>query len=152
MSPSEYQTKSFHKWLINFLNIWWSSNNWVWQQTELIFVMLSSRLHFGKAHYYSVQNLLSSWVLSKNIQIKISLTLRERMLRCWEQISISRISGSNTDDEVTKDCRKLHNREFHILYLHLVIFRVIKTRTMKWAGHAHMCAKCDTYKILVWKH
>ena len=32
---------------------------------------IKSRLRSGNACYYSVQNLLSSWLLSKNLKIKI---------------------------------------------------------------------------------
>jgi hypothetical protein len=38
-------------------------------------------------------------------------------------------------DELTAEWRKLHNEELHDLYSSPNIFRVIKSRIMKWAGH-----------------
>jgi hypothetical protein len=39
-------------------------------------------------------------------------------------------------DEVTGGLRKLHNEELHNLYSSPSIIRGIKSRTMRWAGHA----------------
>jgi len=42
-------------------------------------------------------------------------------------------------DEVTREWRKLHNKELKDLYCSPNIFRVIKSRGMRWAGHvAHV--------------
>jgi hypothetical protein len=38
-------------------------------------------------------------------------------------------------DEVTGECRKLHNEELHDLYSSPNTVRVIKLRRMRWAGH-----------------
>ena len=38
-------------------------------------------------------------------------------------------------DEVTEEWRKLHSEELNDLYSSLNIFRVIKSRRMRWAGH-----------------
>jgi hypothetical protein len=38
-------------------------------------------------------------------------------------------------DEVTGDCRKLHNEELHNLYSSPNIIRMIKSRRMRWPGH-----------------
>jgi hypothetical protein len=38
-------------------------------------------------------------------------------------------------DEVTGECRKLHNEELKDLYCSSNIFRVIKSKRMRWAGH-----------------
>jgi len=79
---------------------------------------IKSRLMSGNACYYSVQNLFSSSLLSKNLKIKIyrtiilpsvlygcetwSLTLREkRRLRVFENRVLKIIFGSKRD-EVTK--------------------------------------------------
>ena len=38
-------------------------------------------------------------------------------------------------DEVTGECRRLHNEELSDLYSSPNIVRVIKSRIMRWAGH-----------------
>jgi len=80
---------------------------------------IMSRLKSGNACYYSVQNLLSSRLLSKNLKIKIyrtiilpivlygcetwSLTVREeRRLRVFENRVLRRVFGSKRD-EVTAE-------------------------------------------------
>jgi len=82
-------------------------------------------MNSGNACYRSVQNVLSSSLLSKNLNIKICrtiilpvvlygcetwlLTLREeRRLRVFENWVLSRIFGSKRD-EVTGEWRKLLN-------------------------------------------
>ena len=89
-------------------------------------------------------------MLSKNLKIKIyrniilpvvlygretwSLTLRgERRLRVFENRVFRRIFWPKRD-EVIGEWRKLHI-ELNDLYSSN-IFRVIKSRRMKWAGHA----------------
>jgi hypothetical protein len=53
-------------------------------------------------------------------------------------------------DEVTGGWRKLHNEELHGLYSSPSIFRVIKARRMRWAGHvARMGEVMGAYNILV---
>ena len=47
---------------------------------------------------------------------------------------LKRIFGSKRD-EVTGECRKLHNEELNDLYSSSVIVRVIKSRRMRWTGH-----------------
>ena len=86
---------------------------------------IKSKLKSGNACYQSVQNLLSSSLLYKNLKIKIyrtiilsvvlygcetwSLTLREeRRLRVFENMVLRRIFGSRRDD-VTGEWRKQHN-------------------------------------------
>ena len=85
----------------------------------------------GNASYYSVQNLLSSNLLSKDIKIKIYrtiillvvlygcetwlLTLREkRRLRVFESRVLRRIFGPKS--KVAGEWRKLHNEELNDLY------------------------------------
>jgi len=105
---------------------------------------IKSRLKSGNACYYSVQNLLRSSLLSKNLKIKIyrtiilpvvlygcetcSLTLREEhRLRVFENRVLRRVFGPKRD-EVTGVWRKLHNEELNDLYCSLNIVRVIKSR------------------------
>jgi len=116
-----------------------------------IHVKLKSRVKSGNACYRSVQNLLSSSLLSKNLKIKIyrtiifpvvlygcetwSLTLRdERRLRVFENRVLRRIFGPEKD-EVTGDWRKLHKEELNDLYSSPNIVRVIQSRRMRQAGH-----------------
>jgi hypothetical protein len=112
---------------------------------------IKSRLKSGNAYYHSVQNMLSSRLLSKNLKIKIyrtimlplvlygcetwSLTLREeRRLRVFENRVLRRVFGPKRD-EVTGELRKLHNEELNDLYSLSNIVRVAKSRRMRWAGH-----------------
>ena len=109
-----------------------------------------SRPKLGNACYYSVQNLLSSSLLSKKLKIKIyrtiilpvvlygcetwSLTLtEERRLRVFENRVLRRVFGPKRD-EVTGEWRKLHNEEFSVLYSLPNIVQVVKSR-IRWAGH-----------------
>jgi hypothetical protein len=56
----------------------------------------------------------------------------ERRLRVFEN-RVLRIFGPKRD-EVTREWRKLYNGERNDLYSSLNIFRVIKSRRMRWAG------------------
>jgi hypothetical protein len=54
-------------------------------------------------------------------------------------------------DEVTREWRKLHNEELNHLYSSPNILRVIKSRTMRWAGHvARMKEGKGLYRVLGW--
>ena len=118
---------------------------------------IKCRLKLGNACYYSVQNHLSSSLLSKTLKIKIyrtiilpvvlygcetwSLTLREeRRLRVFENRVLRRVFGPKRD-EVTGEWRKLHNGELRDLYSLPNIVRVVKSRRMRWAGHVARMGK-----------
>ena len=47
---------------------------------------------------------------------------------------LRRIFGPKRD-EVTGECRKLHNEELRVLYSLPNIVQVVKSRRMRWAGH-----------------
>jgi len=42
-------------------------------------------------------------------------------------------------------------KDLHKLYLLLNVFRMIKSRSMRWTGHAHMAQIRNAYKILFGK-
>ena len=69
----------------------------------------------------------------------------------YENRKLRRIFGTKRD-EVTAECRKLHNEELNGLYSSSNIVRVIKSRTMRWAGHvACMGEGRGAYRDLVRK-
>jgi hypothetical protein len=93
---------------------------------------IKSRLNSGNVCYHLVLSVLSPRLLSRNVKVKInktiilpvvlygcetwSLTLREEhRLRVFENRVLRRIFGPKRD-EVTREWRKLHNEELHILY------------------------------------
>jgi hypothetical protein len=103
---------------------------------NLIHEEIKRRLNSGNACYYSVQNLLSSRLLSKNVKVKIyktiilpvvlygcetwSLTLREEhKLRVFENRVLRRIFGPKRN-ELTGSWRKLQNEELHMCTVHQV--------------------------------
>jgi hypothetical protein len=61
---------------------------------------------------------------------------------------LRRIFGPRRD-EVTEGWRKLHNEKLLNLYSSPSIIRMIKSRRMRWVGHAsRMGEKRNTYRIL----
>jgi hypothetical protein len=78
--------------------------------------------------------------------------LREESgLRVYENRELRRIFGTKRD-EITAECRKLYNEELNDLYSSLNIVRVIKSRTVRWAGHvAHMGEGRGAFRDLVGK-
>jgi hypothetical protein len=55
-------------------------------------------------------------------------------LRVFENMVLRKIFGPKRD-EVTGECRKLHNEELRDLYSSPSTIRIIKSRRMRWAGH-----------------
>jgi hypothetical protein len=73
----------------------------------------------------------------------------EPMMRVVENSLLRGIFGRNRD-EIVGEWRKLHNGELNDLYCSLKIFRAIKSRRMRWAGHvARMGEARGVYRILV---
>jgi len=112
---------------------------------------INLRLKSENAGYHSVQNLLSSSLLSKNLKIKIyrtkillfvlygcetwTLTLRkECKLRVFKNRVLRRIFGPKRD-EVPGKLRKPRNEELNDLYSSPNIILVTKSRGMRWVGH-----------------
>jgi hypothetical protein len=129
---------------------------------------IKSRLNSGNACYHSVQSILSSRLLSRNVKVKVyktiilpvvlygcetwSLILRkENRRRVFENRVLRKLFGPKKD-EVTGEWRKLHSEELHILYSSLNIIRQIKSRRMKWAGHVvRMGEERNVYTALMGK-
>ncbi|KAJ4426285.1 hypothetical protein ANN_27097 [Periplaneta americana] len=127
---------------------------------------IKHRINMGNACYYSVEKLLSSSLLSKNLKVRTyktvilpvvlygcetwTLILREEhRLRVFENKVLRKIFGAKRD-EVTGEWRKLHNTEVHALYSSPDIIRNIKSRRLRWAGHvAHMGESRNAYRVLV---
>jgi hypothetical protein len=100
---------------------------------DLVQVEIEKRLNSDYTSYYSVQNILSSCLLSENVKIRIyktiilpvvlygretcSLTLREdHRLRIFENMELRRIFGPKMD-EATGGWRNPRNRSFVICTL-----------------------------------
>ena len=110
-----------------------------------------SRPKSGNACYHSVQNLLSSSSLPKNVKIKIyrtiilpvvlygcatwSLTIREECrLIVFENKVLKRIFGPKRD-EMTGEWRRLHNKELYAFHSSPNIIRVINSRRLRCDRH-----------------
>jgi hypothetical protein len=69
----------------------------------------------------------------------------------FENRVLRRIFGP-ARDKVRGESRRLHNGELHNLYSSPDIIRQVKSRRMRWAGHAaRMGAGRNVYRVLVGK-
>ena len=75
----------------------------------------------------------------------------ERRLRVLEKRVLKIIFGPKRD-EVTGERRKLRNEELNNLYSLPKIFRVIKSRRMRWVGHGALMGEIKgVYRVFVRK-
>jgi hypothetical protein len=75
----------------------------------------------------------------------------ERRRRVLENRVLTSIFGTKRY-EVTWEWRQLHNEELNDLYTSLRIFRVIKSKRMRWAGHvARMGERRGVCRVMVGK-
>jgi hypothetical protein len=112
---------------------------------------IKRRLNSGSACYHSVQKLLYSCLLSKNVKIRIyrtiilsgtlywcktwSLTLMDKhRLRLTENRVRGRIFFQKRD-EVKGGCETLHNKELRNLYSSPSTISMMMSRTMRYKGH-----------------
>jgi hypothetical protein len=80
-----------------------------------------------------------------------NLLLEEHRLRVSENRVLRGIFGPKRE-ELAGGWRRLHNKEVHKSYASLHIANIIKTRRMRWTGHAaRMGEMRHVYKILVGK-
>jgi len=131
---------------------------WLWHAK---FVRLSKhsvvpeRLRSTELHGCSTKDVTGQQTMSIKFLLLcqiFSLTLREeRRLRMFENRVLRRIFGPKRED-VTGEWRNLHNEELNDLYYSPNIFRVIKSRIMRWAGHvARVGDSRVLYRVLVGK-
>ena len=71
-------------------------------------------------------------------------------MRVFENRVQRRIFGPKRN-EVTRECRTLHNEELNDLYCSPNIVRVIKSRRMRWAGHVARIGERGVYRVPVGK-
>jgi hypothetical protein len=126
--------------------------------SEIVLVpeLICDLLHFKKilnssnACNHSVQNLLSSCLLSNSVKMRIHIAIifpvvlcgcetwfltsrEEHRLRVFETKVLRRRLGPKRD-EVTGGWRKLHNEELHNLCSFPSIIRMIKSTMVRWQG------------------
>jgi hypothetical protein len=95
--------------------------------------------------FFVVLNVYETW----------SLTMwEEHKLRVFESRVLRKVFGLKRD-EVTEEWGKkiyIYNEELNDQYSSPNIFRLIKSRRMRWARNiTHMGERRDSYIVLVWK-
>jgi hypothetical protein len=143
-----------------YLGMTLTNQNLIQEETRI-------RFNSSNACYHSVQNLLSSRLLFKNVKIRINKTLvlpvvlygretwslilrEEHRLRMFENRVLRKIFGPKRD-EVIGGWRKLRNEELHNLYCSPSIIRITKARRMRWGHVARLGEKRYAFRILVGK-
>ena len=112
---------------------------------------IKRRINMGNACYYSLEKILSSYLLSKKLKVNTYKTItlpvilygcetwylnlrEEHRLRVFENKVLRKIFGAKRD-EITGEWIKLHNAELHALYCSPNIIRNFKLRRLRWVGH-----------------
>jgi hypothetical protein len=105
-------------------------------------------------------SLLSSRLLSRNLKVKINkIIILPVVLYGCETWSVTlreehrlRVFSNRVLREVMGEWRKLHSGELHSLHSLPDIIRHIKSKRMRWAGHAaEMGEWSNVYRVLVGK-
>jgi hypothetical protein len=126
---------------------------------------IKNRLHLDNACYYSIQNLLSSHLLSRKVKIKTykTIILPAALCGCIDLSSkgrTQRMSENNVmwrifepkKEEVERGWEKWHDKELHNFYSLPNITKMIKSMSMWWVEHVACMGKIrHAYKILVCK-
>jgi hypothetical protein len=73
----------------------------------------------------------------------------ERRPRMFQNRVLRRILGPKRE-EVTGEWRTLHNEELKDLYSSPNIFRLVKSRRMRWAGHVACIVRREVYTGFWW--
>ena len=69
----------------------------------------------------------------------------------FENKVLRKIFGAKKD-EITGECRKLHNAELHALYSSPNIIRSLNSRRLRWARYVARMEQCrNAYRVLVGK-
>ena len=139
------------------------------QQIKILFrKKFKSRLKSRNAFYYSVQNFLSTSLLSKNLKIKIyrniilpkvlygckiwSLTLREELrLTAFVNRVLRRIFGSKRDEITGEWETNPHNEELNDLNTSPIVVQVIKSRKKSVCGHVACMGESRGYTWFWWE-
>jgi hypothetical protein len=96
-----------------------------------------SRVCTGKNLYdnFTIENGLKKEMLYHHCFSTLLWNMPSGGLRVFENRVLKRIFGPKRD-EVTEDWEKLHSEELHNFYSSPDIIRQVKSRRMRWAGHA----------------
>ncbi|KAL4084186.1 hypothetical protein QTP88_028016 [Uroleucon formosanum] len=113
---------------------------------------VSSRIQLANKGYYGLEKVLKSRTLSKNLKIRMYMTLlrpivmygsetwalrkaEEQRLGVFEKKVLKKIYGPVFDNQ-TNEWRKLHNYEIQMQFQRPDIIKEITKRRLMWGGHA----------------